>query len=193
MRSLVWRKDEPFGAEYVDVEVAERRLVASGIAIGTAPTPYRLSFELVTAEGFVTTRLAVLAEGAEWTRALHLQRATDGTWSASAQAKGDLDRPPPGGDLAALTGAVDCDLGASPLTNSLPLLRTGLLEHGGSADLVMALVAVPELTVQPSAQRYTALGPSAVRFESGSFRADLLVNGDGFVVRYPGLADLVAA
>ena len=84
------------------------------------------------------------------------------------------------------------DLGYSPLFNSLPILRDGLHRGGEPRDYVMAWVSVPELEVRPSAQRYEPLGGALVRFRSGDFAAELELDEDGFVVRYPGLAERIA-
>ena len=81
------------------------------------------------------------------------------------------------------------DLGFSPLTNTLPILRDGLHRAGGARDYVMALVDVPSLDVSRSEQRYEPIGPNTVRFRSGSFEAVLELDDDGFVRRYPGLAE----
>jgi hypothetical protein len=81
------------------------------------------------------------------------------------------------------------DLGFSPLTNTLPLLRDGLHRGGGPRDYVMALVDVPSLEISMSKQRYEPIGPDAVRFRSGDFEAVLELDDDGFVRRYPGLAE----
>jgi hypothetical protein len=80
------------------------------------------------------------------------------------------------------------DLGYSPLTNTLPIRRDGLLEGGEPRDYVMALVDVPSLEVARSEQRYEPFAPGLVRFRSGEFTAMLELDDDGFVVRYPGLA-----
>jgi uncharacterized protein len=54
-------------------------------------------------------------------------------------------------------------------------------------------VSAPELTTRRASQRYTLLKPGTddeaplYRYESGSFRADLTVDGDGYVTDYPGL------
>jgi uncharacterized protein len=80
------------------------------------------------------------------------------------------------------------DLGYSPLTNTLPILRDGLLEGGEPRDYVMALVEVPSLEVARSEQRYEPFAPGLVRFRSGEFTAMLELDDDGFVLRYPGLA-----
>jgi uncharacterized protein len=204
-RALVWERAEGLGTEFADVTVGDGELSARGVAIGTRPLPYRLEYELATAEGFVTTSLRVGAQGAGWRRALVLGRAAGGTWTVMAEADGEVGLDPPGGDAAPLFGALDCDLGLSPLTNTMPVLRHRLLDGGGPVDLLMAWVAVPDLTVVPSAQRYTSRRPatghradagqgpvSVVAFESGGFRADLEFDRDGLVRDYPGLARRVA-
>jgi hypothetical protein len=80
------------------------------------------------------------------------------------------------------------DLGFSPLTNTLPILRDDLRRGREPRDYVMALVAVPSLEVTMSSQRYEPIGPDSIRFRSGDFEAVLQLDGDGFVVAYPGLA-----
>ena len=87
-----------------------------------------------------------------------------------------------------LGGADFFDLGYSPLLNSLPVLRDGLLAGGPARDYVMAFVAVPSLDMTRAQQRYEPLGNRVVRFRSGDFTADLEYDEDGFVVCYPGLA-----
>jgi hypothetical protein len=106
---------------------------------------------------------------------------------------GFLALPEPGGEEAEIAEALDCDLGLSPLTNSMPVLRHGLLEGGGPVDLVMAWVSVPDLSVHASRQRYTFLRKSGevsvVRYESGSrdFVAELTFDADGLLIDYPGI------
>jgi hypothetical protein len=194
----VWAKERPFGAEYVELTLAGTTLAASGLAIGTDPVAYRLEYQLATADGYVTTRLAVRTEGSGWRRTLVLERTASGAWTCAGQAEGDLDRPEPGGDPSPLAGALDCDLGLSPFTNSMPVLRHGLHESGGPVDFLMAWVAVPELAVYPSRQRYTFVRsePRAriVRFESldSDFAADIAFDAQALVLDYPGIGRLAA-
>jgi hypothetical protein len=56
----------------------------------------------------------------------------------------------------------------------------------------MTWVSVPGLEVSRSDQRYEPLEGGRVRYRSGSFTADLELDADGIVVRYPGLAELVS-
>jgi hypothetical protein len=191
-RSIVWVKAA--GAELAEVVVRGRTLIASGTAIGGDPLPYRLAYELVTTEGWVTSRLLVRAEGADpggepWVRTVELINGPGGEWTVRGKAEGNVALPPPGGDAAALRGAMDCDLGLSPLTNTMPVLRAGLLDGGGPVEFLMAWVSVPDLTVTPSRQTYTFVRRdgdlSVVNYADPGFSQDIVFDRDGLVVDYP--------
>ena len=194
----VWAKDEPFGAELAELNIGAGTLAASGVAIGIEPCPYRLEYQLTTTQGYVTAQLVVRTQGPAWRRALTLDRSAAGGWSCTIEAEGELDRPAPGGDLGSVAGALDCDLGLSPVTNSMPVLRHRLHQSGGPVDFLMAWVSVPDLAVYASRQRYTFVRrePHAgvVRFESldASFLADIVFDGEGVVLDYPGIGRIVA-
>jgi hypothetical protein len=197
-RVVAWVKAEPAGAEVAEVDLAPDRLAAVGTAIGSDPEPYRLDYELETRPGFVTEFVRISATGADWTRTLHLRHDGAGNWTCTAGQTGELALPEPGGQPGALAGALDPDLGLSPLFNSLPVLRRGLLDPSSRpADFLMAWISVPDLRLHASRQRYSlvrAAGVAAavVRFESldegAPFRADVLFDADGLVVDYPQLA-----
>jgi uncharacterized protein len=87
-----------------------------------------------------------------------------------------------------LDGSDFFDLGYSPLFNSLPVLR-GLK---APREFVMAWVDVPSLEVIRSEQRYEPVGERMVRYSAGSFVAEIEFDAEGFVVRYPGLAERVS-
>jgi uncharacterized protein len=187
-------KDEPFGVEFAEIVIASDQLTARGVAVATAPVPYRLDYELQTGTGFVTARLRVTSRGEGWRRGLDLRRDTSGLWSVDADEQGDVDLPPAGGDSTQLANALDCDLELSPVTNTMPILRHGLLRGGGPFELSMAWVAVPGLAVLTDAQRYRHLRSAddhhVVRYEAvdGSFAADITVDADAVVIDYPGVA-----
>ncbi|MBW5486239.1 putative glycolipid-binding domain-containing protein [Streptomyces bambusae] len=172
-------------------------LRARGRAVGTEPAPYWISYTLETDEDFVTRRLHVTAEDADGARELDLRRSGSGSGSGSeggADLAGGAARWTADGEpLPGLDAALDCDLGLCPLTNTMPVLRHGLLDRPGERQLLMAWVAVPELTVHPSRQTYTHLGRTGgggarVRYASGDFVSDIEFDADGLVVDYPELA-----
>jgi hypothetical protein len=89
----------------------------------------------------------------------------------------------------ALDGLDFFDLGNSPLFNSLPVLRDGLLDGGSPREYAMRWVSVPGLEVTEQRQRYEPLRDRAVRFSSDDFVADIRFGEDGLVDHYPGLAE----
>ena len=93
-----------------------------------------------------------------------------------------------GTPLPGFADAIDVDITATPFTNTLPIRRLGL-RPGQSAEIVVAYVWVPELTVTAARQRYTCLVPGRYRFESldSDFARDIDVDQDGLVIMYPGV------
>ncbi|MEU4622390.1 putative glycolipid-binding domain-containing protein [Actinoplanes sp. NPDC023801] len=196
---LFWERTDAPGAEHVLLE--ERAgLYASGTVLAAAPVPFACRYEVGTGPDGVTARLNVRAEGAGWARGVQLELAA-GRWRVTASEQGDLDAAlvaagharaglPGCADPDLLYGAFDADLGRSPLFNSLPVRRLGLLasEAGVAHRLSVARVLVPSLEVLQADQIYTPLGESRVRIASETFSTDLTCDSDGFVEDYPGLA-----
>ncbi len=107
-----------------------------------------------------------------------------------------------GGEGDALEGALDVDLAFSPMTNLIPVRRAGLhFGPGPELDVVAAWVSVPDLAVTRSEQRYenvrASLTDAVVRYVDrgvhDGFTAELLLDREGVVVEYPGLARMVTA
>jgi hypothetical protein len=198
-RTIVWEGTDAWRAEVAVVDPGVDRVRARGTQLGVDPLPYRVEYELDTTAGWKTHRLQVRSSGAGWSREIDLRHDGAGRWRCDASGTGDAPGlGEPGGDVALLRGAIDCDLAGSPLTNLMPVRRHSLNVHEGEHDLLMAWVDVPSLTVTPSRQRYehvqrTEEG-SVVRYvgDGGAFRAELELDGDGLVRTYPGLARRVA-
>jgi hypothetical protein len=180
-RIVIWAGTDAWRAEEARVELSGGGVRAEGTQIGVEPAPYRLTYALDASDGWVTRRLAVrVADAAGVERSLLLEHDGAGAWRID------------GADVAALDGALDCDLGFSPLTNLMPVRRHGLHERPGARDFLMAWVDVPSLAVIPYRQRYTHLAPGRVRFASlevhEGFTADLELDADGLIEHYPELA-----
>jgi hypothetical protein len=198
-RLVLWEGTDEWRAEAVTMDLGAHGIRARGTQLGADPLPYRLDYRLA-APAFVTESLEVDVAGDGWARSLRLARGAEGDWTIEARAEGDAPPGAPGGDPAALRGAIDCDLGLSPLTNLLPIRRDRHHEQAGRADYLMAWVSVPDLGVIAYPQRYEHVrregAGSVVRFISlgvdEGFQADLELDADGLVVVYPGLARRVA-
>ncbi len=176
---LIWSIDETAGVDTAWASLDGSRLQADGRAAGQRPLPYWLTYRLQTDDAWVTRRMVVDARWDGGSAHLDLRRE-DGTWSANGTPRPDL------------ADALDCDLGACPLTNTMPVLRHRLHRASGDVTFLMAFIEVPDLRVVPSTQRYTHIaavpgGGAVVRYRSGSFESDLTIDADGFVVTYPQL------
>ncbi|MFI5894218.1 putative glycolipid-binding domain-containing protein [Actinoplanes sp. NPDC051513] len=197
--SLFWKRRDTAGAEHALVD-ARNGLYARGTVLAVDPIPFTCRYELRTEPGWSTAHVDVTAEGAGWVRSVRLELAA-GRWRATTAERGNLDAVLRAGGHAGagfpgmedpdlLYGAFDVDLGGSPLTNTLPIRRLGLLkaEPGVSHRISAAWVLIPSLEVIQADQIYTPLGNNRVRYASETFSADLTVDDEGFVVDYPGLA-----
>jgi uncharacterized protein len=171
-RFIAWRGLDEWRAEGCTVERGEFGLRAVGVQLGST---YHLDYGLETGPELFTQRLVVTVKGADGERGILLERSEeDSTWTLN------------GDPLPLVEGALDIDLALSPLTNYMPAARLG----DEPRDHVMAWVDVPSLEVTRSPQRYEPMGERQVRYVSldSDFTAELDLDGDGFVLHYPGLA-----
>jgi hypothetical protein len=193
MRTIGWNRVEEFGAELARVDDGDG-LRATGWTLGAAPVAYHAAYTLATDSRWRTTSLEVTTEGAGWSRKLVLSNDPDrrAGWRVRASESGALVGPPPGAELPELfEDALDLDLGFSPLTNTLPIRRLGLLDGAGSTEqkITVAFVELPSLAVVASVQYYSRLPEGRVLFRDDSgYRAELDIDEAGYVVHYPGLA-----
>ncbi len=198
-RALIWRRLDAVGAEQVLVSDGSQ-LHARGTMVAAVPVPFACRYDLYTDDSWTTARFEATVEGAGFLRAVRLERAA-GRWRVTASEQGDLDatlvaagRPragmPGAEDQGSLSAALDVDLGDSPLTNTLPVRRLGLLkaDPGTTYSIEVAWVLVPSLEVIASEQTYSVLGERRVKYSSGTFTAELTLDDDGYVTHYPGLA-----
>ena len=194
-RLVAWRGPDPHRVDVAAVRLGSDHLSAHGTS---TTLDHTTEYRLHTDTGWVTRRLDVRTRGDGWARALLLERSADGVWSAHRTGEGAAD-PPADASLPDLTGALDCDLGLCPLTNTMPVLRHDLVRraHQGvetTVHLTMAWVSVPDLTVHASPQTYSTLhrvdpgGGAVVEFSSEGFGVAIEVDADGLVVAYPGIA-----
>lgn len=146
---------------------------------------FTASYRLFVDEQGVVARLSVTSATAERERNLTLNRTEDGYWLLDTGS---------GGSRAEFGGALDVDLAFSPLYNGLPIRRLGLHRHAGDQELPMVFVSLPSLQVELVSQRYRTVSPlgpdqrAVVGFSSGDFASELVVDADGLVIDYPGLA-----
>jgi hypothetical protein len=198
--SLFWVRTDTAGTDHAIFD-DRRGMAARGVAQAADPLPHTCRYDLTVDEGWAAQRLEVSVEGAGWLRTLRLERA-GGRWRASTGEVGDLDAAltAVGQPAAGLPGteeperlddALDVDLAASCLFNTLPVRRLGMQDAvpGTTHRLLVVWVLVPSLLVVPAEQVYTVLEGGNVRFATEGFSADLQLDAAGYVVHYPGLAE----
>ena len=190
--AFAWRgEDDPSRVDHAEVRFDDRGMSAHGTSLADA---YALSWSLDARDLWVTRELAVTVHGDGWSRWIVLTRSSPGTWSIDAGGRGRTTLPSPGSaDPGLIQGALDCDLGLCPMTNTMPIRRLGMLEHDVPATaLVMAWVEVPSLRVLRSDQVYASVGRRSAGFRSGDFYAEIPFDDDGVVLDYPQLARRVS-
>ncbi|MGH3716050.1 MAG: putative glycolipid-binding domain-containing protein [Micromonosporaceae bacterium] len=188
-RDLLWQRATGVGVEHALVDDSAG-LRARGTMVAGEPRAYTLRYSLATDDRWGTRQLEVETEGAGWRRRVRLTLEGEG-WKVTTNEQGDPRMALPGTEAPEqLSGAIDVDLGFSPLFNTLPVRRRDLLaKPAGTAETyLMVFITVPELVVTPNEQTYTVLGEGRIRYQSGTFSAELEFDSDGYVRHYPGLA-----
>ncbi len=194
-RMVTWAgvDDDPERLDRATIDLAPDAMRAFG---SSHTRSFATGWSLDVGPGWVTRSIGVTCRGLGWWRSLTLTRHPDGRWESRQDAEGDPDLPAPGlADPASVEGALDCDLGLSPVTNTMPVRRLRLLDDVvPPTPLVLAWIDVPSLQVVRDEQVYASAGdgstPRRVTFSSRDhdFSTTFTVDEDGLVVDYPGIA-----
>lgn len=95
-----------------------------------------------------------------------------------------------GAPLPEIAGAIDVDLGFTPMTNTLPIRRLALAV-GQTEPVRSAWLRFPELRLEPLDQTYTRESAEVYRYratvDGEIFTAQLDTDAFGRVLRYEGL------
>lgn len=178
-QSILWRRLDRPGHEFARVIArgADWHLIGSAVFVHERQ-PCRLDYLVVCDPGWRTRsgRVTGWVGDAE----IEINVAVDPArrWRING-------RPSP-----AVEGCIDLDLNFSPSTNLFPIRRLGLAV-GEQAPVRAAWLRFPGFTLEPLEQTYRRTAPMMYRYESagGSFVADLEVNAEGLVTRYPGFCE----
>jgi hypothetical protein len=183
-RQIMWSAWMGPGLEHLRLLQQQEGIVADGLILGVQEQgPFRVHYEIHCNIHWRlhAVHVSVLSGSS---RSLHLFTDGEGAWTTEG-----------GKMIPLLQGCLDVDISSTPFTNTLPIRRLAL-QPGSTATLNMAYIAVPQMQVEVTEQRYTCLEvtPSRgrYRFESlehgvSSFTAELPVDRDGLVLDYPGL------
>ena len=172
--------------ESARVAVSGNRIKAHGRIVAaqsdTHPA-FSASYDLVTDDGGATKRLSLNVSIAERDRQISIARDEENMWLIT-----DHD----GDSREAYNGALDVDMVLSPFFNALPIRRTGLHHTTESVTLPVVYVYLPDLTVAAAEITYTGLGSGgAIKLASPVAATTVIVDDEGFIVDYPGLAERI--
>lgn len=186
---LTWQSDDGHGLEGTRLLLGSGGFRALGRMIRADPDgDLTASYRLVVGDDGRPERLSLTSATAVRERHLTINRTEDGFWLLDTGA---------GGTRTDFAGAVDVDVSFSPMFNSLPIRRLDLHREAGEHTLGVVFVSLPELEVQAVEQTYRTVsvlddsGHALIEFSSGDFTAELVVDADGVVISYPGIATLL--
>ena len=168
-----WRGLDPPSLEVLRLQQTAGGISAHSTLSVTVDPSYAVSYEWQLDQTWCTDWLRIRLEGEE-ERSLLIERTGDATWLVDGVARPDLD------------GCEEVDLSVTPFCNTLALKRLA-----GQGELTTLYVSFPELTLQPSRQRYERLSARSYVYTdlgaSEGFEAKLDVDANGIVTHYEGL------
>ncbi|MCY7343065.1 MAG: putative glycolipid-binding domain-containing protein [Pseudonocardia sp.] len=186
---LTWQAENGRGFEGTRLTLGAGAFRALGRQIRVDPEgDFTSSYGLVMREDGTPERLSVTSATARRERNLTINRTEEGYWLLDTGS---------GGTRTDFDGATDVDLAYSAMFTTLPIRRLGLHRTAGQHTLRTVFVALPSLEIKVVEQTYRTVsvidetGHAVVAFSWGDFAADLVVDADGFVESYPGIATRV--
>jgi hypothetical protein len=171
--------------ESVRVVMSGKRIKAYGriVAAATAIHPaFSASYDLVTDETGATRRLSLTVTMAERERQLSIAHDEENMWLVQNH-QNQTSR-------SAYEGALDVDVAPSPFFNALPIRRLGLQDGSTSVTLPVVYVRLPELTVEQATISYSSAA-DGIKVHTPVADTTVTVDGDGFILDYPGLAERI--
>lgn len=171
-----WLPGQGSGSELFDYEASAGGHTLRGKIIADLKGAGIEASYVVEADAAWRTR-RVRVEIANLGRVLEISANGIGRWSDSG-----------GTWIPALDGCIDVDISLTPATNTLPIRRLAP-PLGVGADIKVAYILAPELSLRAGPQRYTQIADRLWRFNGIdiNFTADIAVDEESFVVDYPGL------
>lgn len=161
----------------VDLTGSASGVDARGMVIGSIEgRPFAAKFVAQFDSGWRSRSLIVETTDG---RSLDIRSDGEGNWTKGT-----------GEPIPALSGAIDIDLQASPLTNTLPIRRLGLMRSHGPVEFTMAYIPFDTFVPYADGQRYTCVEDRRLyRYENAdrTFVAELPVDDYGLVLDYPTL------
>ena len=139
----------------------------------------------MTDDSGATKRLSINITLPERERQMSIARDEENMWLVTGHQ---------GESRSAYGGALDVDMVLSPFFNALPIRRLGLHQHADSVTLPVVYVYLPALTVSAATISYRSYGPDSgdgTEVHSPIADTTVVVDDNGFILEYPGLAERI--
>ncbi len=186
---LTWRGADAERIEQVRLNISGGRIRGYGRIISAATDEheaYSVSYELVTTASGVTRRLSVRMLKASGEISLDISRDMDGRW---------MVQTPDSVVHSDFGGADTVDLWHSPFLKTLVVRRYGVIGGYSKIDVPVVELSLPSCSVDLVEKSYTfeGLGPAggAATLTSQRGKWDLVVDENGLVTEFPGVADRI--
>jgi uncharacterized protein len=183
-RQVMWSPWTGPGLEHLHLLEQQEGMLADGLILGVEEqVPFRVHY-VIHCDLQWRLRAVHLSIPGSTSPSLHFFTDGGGSWTTED-----------GEAIPSLNGCLDVDISATPFTNTLPIRRLAL-QPGSSATLSMAYIAMPQMHIEATQQRYTCLEVTSsggrYLYESlkdgvSRFTAELPVDRDGLVLDYPGV------
>jgi uncharacterized protein len=174
-----WKRIDFPGFETLTLQTEGNGLRARSVIIDNSDAPFGLTADWRLDRNWVSRSLLLTLIDGAGERRLNIERAGAASWTIDGTPRPDLE------------GCAEIDVSATPFCNGLALRRLGY-EPG---ELTALYVLAPDLSVQPSRQRYERAGENWRYVDRGvaaGFTAVLQIDADGIVRHYEGLFEAIA-
>ena len=174
-----WHRTDVPGTEAARVELLDNGgwLLTGQVDVEESNVHFTLHYRIECDDQW-RTRAALVEGDAGRPFRFDLSADGDGNWTLDGVAAHDVE------------GALDVDLGFTPMTNTLPIRRLEL-DVGARAPVHSAWLRFPELRLEALEQTYFREAERRFRYEAlvdgDPFKATLDTDGCGRVIRYEGL------
>jgi hypothetical protein len=175
-----WRRiDEEPGLEHFRLRRARGGIEVESTLIGTGQRSFSMQYAWSLDVQWRSRKLHLRVFAAE-EHSVVIERAGTASWRVDGKARTEFD------------GCDELDVSATPFCNALAIRGAG---RRSSRELTALYVAVPELKLTPSRQRYERLGPARWRYVdlgvARGFTAVLQLDRAGLVRKYQHLFEQV--
>lgn len=179
-KNIIWAHLLEPGLEHLHYYEGSNAITINSLIVGLKENePFRVHYEIICDSSWRIRKVHLnTLNGMQ--RSLELESDGEGNW---------LDGR--GEEVKAMRGCLNLDLAETPFTNCLAINQLALLP-GAEAEIKVARITIPELSIQPLRQHYTYVGDqrhNRVYHCENQYRgwaAEFYVDDAGMVTDYPG-------